>query len=265
MEDARKLKRGLRDISPLFTEVYHPTSLPPPTEISKKIFIKNEDKPCLQLFSVFHPRYQKNSQVLDFWMAGRMMRAGYFASVLSITAENMDKSKQSQAVFRSDVPHKTLSAADFDLICASAAKQPELAQHATIFLNFSWLHVPFFRRVLPVVDKTIFWINADLEMMTETYRQLKWMSKLNTKMEFCIAFDGTSAIKDESVVFERFSEMVSRNLGLALTWLGGSEVLASDSAEAEKDLAWDVLASKSGASLALSEKNKLADYMMAAS
>lgn len=258
MEDSRKLKRGLRDISPLFAE--------PQTAYSPQILKETiVEKPVLQLVSVFHPRYQKNSQILDFWMARHILQSGYQTAVLSISAESRTDAGRAKPVFHEGIAHKSMTLSEFDTICASSVKKDDLTQSSILFLNFSWLQAAFFRKVIPVLDKTILWINADLEMLTETYRQLKWLAKQNSKTEFCIAYDGSSGNQNGSVIFEKFSEMVSRNLKIDLSWLGGCEALAQPSSHGPDTFDWEALAQKREGSLTLSEKRGLADYLMTAS
>lgn len=262
MEDSRKLKRGLRDISPLFSASSAPQTAYPPRVIKEVI----EDKPVLQLVSVFHPRYQKNSQILDFWMARHIVRAGCQTAVLSLTADSQTDVSREHPVFQEGIAHKNMNLSDFDKVCASSAKASALPQSSLLFLNFSWLQAAFFRKVIPVLDKTVMWINADLEMLTESYRQLKWMARQSSKTEFCIAFDGSSGAENGSVVFEKFSEMASRNLGIDLRWLGGCEALSQvGEACGGGTLDWEGLMQKRDGGLTLSEKRGLADYLMAAS
>lgn len=256
MEDSRKLKRGLRDISPLFSE---PQVAYPPRLLKESLV----ERPTLQLVSMFHPRYQKNSQVLDFWMARHILKSGYQTAVLSVSTESRPAGKE-RAIFHEDVPCKMLTLEEFGKVCSPHAKTAELGQSSLLFINFSWLQAAYFRKVIPVLDKTVLWINADLEMLTETYRQLKWLAQQNSKTEFCIAFDGSAADQTASTVFEKFSQMVSRNLKVGLNWLGTCEALSSLSS-ASGNFNWESLVQKREGTLTLSEKRGLADYFMAAS
>ena len=257
MEDSRKLKRGLRDISPLFSE---PQNAYPPQIIKETI----REKKSLQLLSVFHTRYKKKSQILDFWMARHIRETGYQTGVLSLSPDSRTDSRRERPIFQEGIAHKSMTLSDFEKICSSG-KTSDLLQSSLLFLNFSWLQAAFFRKVLPVLDKTVLWINADLEMLTESYRQLKWMAKQNSKTEFFIAFDGSSGTVNGSAVFEKFFEMVSRNLGIDLNWLGGCEVFSQMSEKQVDTLDWQALLQKREGSLTLSEKRGLADYLMAAS
>ncbi len=157
-----------------------------------------------------------------------------------------------------------MTLSDFEKVCSSG-KTVDLLQSSLLFLNFSWLQAAFFQKVIPVLDKTVLWINADLEMLTESYRQLKWMAKQNSKAEFFIAFDGSSGNECASAAFEKFSEMVSRNLSINLNWLGGCEVFSQMSEKRTDTLDWQALLQKREGGLTLSEKRGLADYLMAAS
>lgn len=261
MEDSRKLKRGLRDISPLFSAPSAPQTAYSPRILKETIV----EKPVLQLVSVFHPRYQKNSQILDFWMARHILKSGCQTAVLSISAESRTDAGRARPVFQEGIAYKSMTLSEFEKICASSVKTDDLPQSSLLFLNFSWLQAAFFRKVIPVLDKTVLWINADLEMLTETYRQLKWMSRQNSKTEFCIAYDGSSGNQSGSAIFEKFSEMVSRNLKIDLSWLGGCEALSQLPSPGMDTLDWEALTQKRGGSLTLSEKRGLADYLMTAS
>lgn len=212
MEESRKLKRGLKDISALFAEKAEPVLQRP----APRLFLPEAS---IQLISLAHPAMPP-AFPLYHWMAEQTLRAGVEATVISLDS--------GKARYPEGARHRHMNLSEFEKNC-SRIKDAEngpgsIAEAALLLLDFSWGYPAVFEKALLLLDKIVFWATPEMEALSQVYKWIKTASLLNSRLEFLLAYDGEDE-KKGSYLFESFSEMISRRLGLDLSWLGCCPVL----------------------------------------
>lgn len=256
MEEPRKLKRGLKDISPLFQS--------PEPEAEKKPCISSSlhlpsFEGDFQVVSLFHPSRQDAVKRLCSVLAGKARDTGRACTVLSMDPAGA----QGTQAQREGVRFLNLGASDFETLGTQAGTSRVRAsepQASIVFLEYSPAYPLELRNLLPMLDKWVFWVDGTMENLAEVYRMMKAGSVWNKKTDYFLIYDGPAGDKTGSRLFEKLADMASRRLGISLYWLGSC--LSSAAPEAVNYQTWDIdgLFSKTNP-FNLSEKKALAGFI----
>ncbi|MBI3316551.1 MAG: hypothetical protein HYZ85_00910 [Candidatus Omnitrophica bacterium] len=182
-EDARKLRRGLRDVSSLFhgseaLSLCHPS-------------IKNSSKSGSVLAAVdttYSPAPRLGFTSMLSLFASKMIQRGYACKIIPFSAPDSEREKSRLST--------------------------------SILWDFDWARPDQFEKALPRVEKVILWTDGSYESFTETFKIIKAIRPLNQWLDYYILYKGPASDPKASLFFEAFSELVSKRLGVSLLWLG---------------------------------------------
>lgn len=194
-DDSRKLKRGLKDISPLFERE---TAVPAPFTLEPI-----EEKNGLRLISLFSPDRDAKPLVLSQYLASQLTAQNHAASVISL--------RQKEGGWDAFQERYESLGNHF---------RPASEISRTLFLDFDFSNPEQFQKVVPRLDQSIFLVRPEMENLTECYRMIKASAALNHRLEYFLLFDSVSTEEQASRLFEKYGELVCRRLGLHLSWLG---------------------------------------------
>lgn len=207
--EERKLKRGLKDISTLFAGEETRPAVDVPVQ---RVF---PPEPSIQMISLVHPAMRSHAPLYE-WMAEKTAGSGYSISLVSVGGKGSTLPDLSSPRFH----HRRMDLSEFEKNCSRGLSPLNAPQEASlVFLDFSWKYPGAYEKTVSLLDKIVFWANADLEVLSEVYKRIKWTSSVNSRLEFLLAYDGSDE-KKGSLLYEKMSDMISRRLGLDLTWLG---------------------------------------------
>lgn len=194
-DDTRKLKRGLKDISPLFERG---TAVPSPF-----ILEPAEEKSGLRLVSLFSPDRDAKPLVLSQYLVSQLTAQNHAASVISL--------RQKDDAWDS-----------FRELCEPSGDRLRPASEIshTLFLDFDPSNPEQFRKIVSILDQCILLVRPEMENLSECYRMMKASVALNPHLEYFLLFDSVSTDAQASLLFEKYGELACRRLGLHLSWLG---------------------------------------------
>lgn len=212
-EEPRHLKRGLKDISPLFqpqARKEQPKAPVVPSAVSGM---------PLQSLSIVCPEAPSNTFFFNACLAAKMQSQAYDCALISV-ADKM--SKQKASAFQNEyspVKRFQISLSQFEEICHSKSRSAENFGSSVFFFDFDYGNSIFLEKIIPILDKWILLIKPEQESILEGYKFIKAVLPLNANLEYFMIVNGLPT--DQSGhFFERFSEMVSRRLGVTLHGLG---------------------------------------------
>ena len=79
-----------------------------------------------------------------------------------------------------------------------------------IFLDFEYRHLLYFEKAISLLDKWVLLLKPTAESLTEGYKMMKVGLALNPQLEFYITLSGKAEEAKGGMVFDRFSEFVSK-------------------------------------------------------
>lgn len=232
--EERKLKRGLHDLSPLFGAV--------PSSVSEPAIPSRVHCPPpaynVQFLTVCVPDREGDAFLANAYIASQMVkRSSLSASLISITpGMNVLPPKTSDPfsalelldsrISRLRLSHQELwsftqnghSKGPFRPPAAPAGGEGE---GCLVFLDFEPSQFRSLGRVGLLLDRVIFFVQPEVGSLREAYRSMKVFWHLNHELEFFLLFreEGFVQSRDE-YLFEQFSLITSRFLGLSPGWLG---------------------------------------------
>ncbi len=200
MMEERRLKRGLKDISPLFqSEAAGPVQTL---------------EPSLEIVSVFSPDRPHDPLFFNRYLASQLTGAGQPCSILSI------RSKPA-----ADASVRSVTWEEFREICRRPLHRSLSDQfNRAIFLDFDYARESYVEKIMPLLNKWVVVLELSMESLNEAYKMMKGIAPLNRHLQLFVLFAGEAPMNRAELLFERFSEMVSRRLGLDLVWLGSVPV-----------------------------------------
>lgn len=89
-----------------------------------------------------------------------------------------------------------------------------------LLFDFDYSNPLYFEKIVPVLDQWILLIKPEQESLCEGYKFIKASVPLNRDLEYFIVLNEAAWDDRGILLFEKFSDMVSRRLGLSLHWLG---------------------------------------------
>ena len=225
LNEERKLKRGLKDISPLFSRERE----------EKTVLVENAES-GIQILNVFSPDLAGDSLFLNTYLASQVASRERPCSILSIHSRYLERERETEERNGSACGRKsnaleslgahlkrhTLSWDELEQVWQRPLAPRLSAQPRAqiLFLDFEYSQAPYFERVIPLLDTWILYLEPSLESLSEAYKMIKAASTLNVHLEYFLLFAGKPADKKGDYLYERFSDMAARRLGVSLNWLG---------------------------------------------
>jgi hypothetical protein len=224
LEEPKKLKRGLKELSPLFRGR---EEAPAGKNIGSSAGVLT--------VSIFNPDFPADTAYLHAYLAahltavyGRQTALVFFRS--SYHGKNPGKLCRS-AAFRhlASGESRAMPVAEHYMTWDQLDGMPrdlnfgskrDAGDSSVLFLDFDGRYMAYFKRMIPLLDKWILHLQPKAESLTEAYKMLKAACVLNPRLECFLLFDGDSADPRGPLLFEKFSQMVARRLDVSLTWLG---------------------------------------------
>lgn len=210
--DPRKLKRGLKDISPLFE-----ASADSSAEVSA------DESGVLQCVGLYSPAGSSSQLFIQTLIAGQIIERGHRASILSLNPEHRTLLKNTAPAHQrsNTLPRFALSMDQFRDICSRHAEgEDKKSRNEVFFIDFDYAQTHHFEKVIPLLDKWIIHLKPEMDPLTEAYKMLKATLPLNGRLEYFLLLEGSQKEQRTSLLFERFSEIVSRHAGIGLNWFG---------------------------------------------
>lgn len=219
--DSRKLKRGLKDISPLFDDGGAPEPLMIETGLERFGF---------QLIGLFSPDRSANPLALSKYLVSQLLTRNHNASILSVKtalpAFSQDPRPAKGTASPEKCPETMIRWDKFQEICESSSRpvKPLHEMSHTLFLDFDYANPEQFQKIIPILDQWILLVKPEMEDLSEAYRMMKASTALNSRIEYFLLFDNISGDEQASRLFEKYGELVSRRLGIHLSWLGSLQL-----------------------------------------
>lgn len=219
MDSSKKLVRGLKDISPLFGSISGETPA--------------LHSPEIQVLGVSSPDCEGDSLLLNTFFASRIASQDRPCSLLSILSRHAKAfSKSGRGMpesFGNHLDRYCLYWDEFrDLISGPVTHRTDgVLRSRDIFLDFEYRHLLYFEKAISLLDKWVLLLKPTAESLTEGYKMMKVGLAFNPQLEFYITLSGKAEETKGGVVFDRFSEFVSRHLDVHLGWLGWMDLADS--------------------------------------
>lgn len=215
MDDSRRLKRGLKDVSPLFSV----DEAPALSAAEPRGILRNTHP--LQSVSVFCPHRPELSRSLSDSLMTQFNLLGQESMLLSVVPGSLP-SNPLRGGQDGGLSYKrmVLTQHQLDHICHSKAKASGQTGASVLFFDFDPNHPVLFRKIIPMLDKSCLFLTPDLESLTEGLKLIKASSVLNPRLEYFAAYEGPDNPQKAAMLYERFSDIVSRRVGVSVNWLG---------------------------------------------
>lgn len=212
MDDSKKLVRGLKDISSLFSAV----SGDAPVRRS----------PEVQVLGVSSPDCDGDSLLLNTFFASQIASPDKPCSLLSVLPRcsrvSSGSRKGTSESFGDHLNRYCLYWDELrDLVSGPFLSRAEgMLQSRDIFLDFEYRHLLHFEKAVSLLDKWVLLLKPTAESLTEGYKMMKVGLALNPQLEFYITLSGKAEVAKGEMVFDRFSDFALRHLEVQLGWLG---------------------------------------------
>ena len=222
----KKLRRGLEDLSPLFHSTPSPDRELPPLVPSPVPFEA-------QFLSVCVPEHEGDAFFANAFLASQIVQQTHlFASLVSILPEtNAFPPKSLETVsgvelLDSKISRVSLSREELWSFTNRRSKiefaPPSIASpNFLVFLEFEPSQVRSLAQIALLLDRVVLFLQPEVESLREGYRVIKMLWNLNREIEFFLLFRNEKAPQAQpGFLFERFSLITSRFLGISPGWLG---------------------------------------------
>ena len=212
MKNPKKLVRGLKDISPLFSTVSEEV----PARRSLEV----------QVLAVSSPDHDSDSLFLNTFFASQMASSEKACSLVSVLSRYAKVAPGSgRAVSESFGEHLERYCLYWDelrdLINGPTVHRTDGGlQSRDIFLDFEYQHLLHFEKAVCLLDKWILLLKPTAESLAEGYKMMKVGLALNPQMEFYITLAGKAEGSKGEMIFEKFSDFTAKHLDAHLGWLG---------------------------------------------
>ncbi|MFA7255369.1 MAG: hypothetical protein WC133_04655 [Candidatus Omnitrophota bacterium] len=212
MDDPKKLIRGLKDISPLFTAA------------AEEIPVRRS--PEIQVLGVSSPDCEGDSLLLNTFFASQVASSGKACSLLSVLSRYAGgfsgTGKDMPESFGEHLQRYCLYWDELrDLVSGPFMPRAEgVLQSRDIFLDFESRHLLHFEKAVSLLDKWVLLLKPTAESLTEGYKMMKVGLALNPQLEFYITLAGRAEEAKGDMIFDRFSDFALKNLDVQLGWLG---------------------------------------------
>ncbi len=212
IEDPKKLVRGLKDISSLFSTV------------SGEVPARRS--PEVQVLGVSSPDCDGDSLLLNTFFASQIASPDRPCSLISVLSRHAKASSgPGNGMPESFGDHLKRYCLYWDELrdlidgpCSPRAGG--MLQSRDIFLDFEYRHLLQFEKAISLLDKWVLLLKPTAESLTEGYKMMKVGLGLNPQIEFYITLSGKAEEAKGVMVFDRFSDFTLKNLEVNLEWLG---------------------------------------------
>ena len=262
--DSRKLKRGLKDISPLFSA---------PQEAEPFSVLGEPPVPGIQCFSLFSQESLRHSRYLSRHLAAQLGTEACPCVAVYIDSSRPGPVREGEQPFWAfssassagyfqeyDLTWEQFQAA-FHQRNAFISRAGSSFQNLIVFLDFSYTNLKHVGKILPLLDKWILLMEPSLSSMSETYRIIKTSLLLNRSVEYFVLIQSPASNGSEGVLFEHFSEFMTRRLGVHLNWLGHFQPLDNLQPVLHETALGQLLLKPFESSSTLKEKKELAELI----
>ncbi len=223
--EPRRLKRGLRDLSPLFgkpapapVEVPLPTTALPPEPSHPSL--------GLQCLSVYGADAEMDSPFLNQYLASRFSALGLSSVVVSLGASEFFRDEppirfRPHSLSFVDLKQVRLSWRQFEKLWTreSPPSNPQ-GDESMLLVDLDYSRTPYFEKIIPLLDKWIVLVKPTLASVSDAYKMIKATFSLNSHLEYFLVTGADPESGSGEILFERLSEMISRRLGADCVWLG---------------------------------------------
>jgi len=212
MDDPKKLVRGLKDISPLFSVV------------SEEVPARRS--PEVQVLGVSSPDCDGDSLLLNTFFASQIASSDKACSLLSVLSRYAKASSgPGNGVPESFGDHLKRYCLYWDelrdLVSGPFLPRVEgIIQSRDVFLDFEYRHLLHFEKAVSLLDKWVLLLKPTAESLTEGYKMMKIGLALNPQLEFYITLSGKAEERKGEMIFDQFSDFALRHLEAPLGWLG---------------------------------------------
>ena len=217
MEDPRKLKRGLKDVSHLFESpgLAQPACSPPDISSSNS---------GIQCWSLFSPDAPEESGLLNAYLASQLdsrVRSVSLVSFVSPDGASASAAPKPGSFHSNPMKRLSLPWAQFETLRGQVSRR-SFKHSATqvLLLDCDYRRMPYFEKMMPMLDKWILLLQPTLESLTESYKRIKVSQVLNNRLEYFLLSSCLPGDEKSGLLFEQFSALVARRLGVHLIWLG---------------------------------------------
>lgn len=215
----KKLKRGLKDISTLFA------GEDPKSRAAEKPVLP-QAAGGVRTISLFSPDYPADSLFLNSYIASQLSSPADSCSVISLQNECETEAGLSARVRENEdgsAPvHYSLCWDEFEQVCAGPVppQRAGASRRQTLFLKTDPLAVQHYNKLIPVLDKIVFFALPAVESLMEIYKLIKGTRSLNSRVQYYLILEGDWTCEHGSFLFEKLAVMLSEKLGVTLVWLG---------------------------------------------
>jgi hypothetical protein len=211
MDDRRRLKRGLKDISPLFGQSKASESESVP---------ETPGGAETQTVAILNPEFLGDTPALTSWFATEVKGLGSDVTILSLNPQEPDAAREirSDSLRQRAVRHLNLSLDQFEGVCRSLPQAFEKSENGILMFDIDWENILHFEKAVPILDKLILVLNPTLESLSEGYKWIKTSISLNQHLDHYLILSGGE--EKASMLFERLSAITARRLGIILNSLG---------------------------------------------
>ncbi len=253
--EARKLRRGLKELSPLFHD----------TPETPRPWIESPE-PLLEVLSVVSADTAGDSFFLNSFMASQIASAEKPSSLFSFQYHRHEDKPLDNEFFSPYLRRFSLSWDQFEEVCRWPIHRDFLASPFAqlLFFDFESFSLPQFEKAVTLIDKWIFVLRPTYESMTETYKLMKAALHVNPAGAYFVLLEGPVDGGKGSYLFEKFSSFVAKYLGIQIYGLGYLD-FAQGSEQMAAALNLDSLFLEAPAMMNSPEKIALAEFIQASS
>jgi len=208
---AKKLIRGLKDVSALFESPQQP------------VVRKLSD---IQILGVSSPDEDDDSLLLNTYFASRMASESKPCSLVSLLSRSAASCSwrggmQKIEPFGRNIKRHTFFWDEFREVVEAGTGQPWVScVSRSIFMDFQYQHLVHYPRLPEILDKWILFLKPSAESLTGGYKMIKAGLALNPHLECFVLFQTKVDPPADSTIFEKFAALASKYLKIHLGWLG---------------------------------------------
>lgn len=242
MKERLKLKRGLSDISPLFTKS---------DRLSQHLVIREPEQTaglsrldlCPEIIFSWSSEDEADAHFLNNFFASKLVSPqspGLLIAVGNDQKMNEGATKSepwSRSLRRLSLPVSKMEEA-FNSNAVNGLSEYRTGLGAHIFLEMKMAILLKHPDMVKCLDRIVLFMHPQVDSITETYRKLKKLALLGLSAEIEIVFDSDDASGLSAKVYELFSDFVSKRLSLSVNYLGILH-LSRGQAGLSQDLRWE--------------------------
>lgn len=219
MPDERKLKRGLKDISPLFEG-------PADETISGRPWpLRGLSRRVISLFC--SGQDPNSSQLFNRQLAAHLSQQGRPSTIVTVRSpysgikSNLCRPIEA-AVIHPPVRHLQIDWDFLEALIAAPLKENvfDPSDSLSVILDFHEETLPKPEKIISLIDQWVFCVEPEMEGLSEAFRMIKASRAVSSRIEYFLIFKGNISFQKGSFLFEGFSQMLARHLGVGVVWLG---------------------------------------------